>query len=88
MSDNSSFAIEEQRKVEGFGDPLYECNAIELAIRRRIYMYFQGLYATGAFKEYRLTQDWEGNVLHLNGTIRPKDLAAHIMADIKKIVRE
>src|SRR3954471_16118229 len=69
--------IEEQRKVEGFGDPQYVCSEQELIIRTAVYTYFQQRVAAGTMKS-RMTQDWEGNTLHVEGHFRPMLLARAI----------
>jgi hypothetical protein len=76
-----SETIEEQRKVEGFGDPQYTCSAEELAVRRSVYIFFQQLVAAGAVQT-NMTQDWQGNTLHIQGSFRPADLARMIMENI------
>lgn len=70
--------IEEQRKVEGFGDPQYTCSELELAIRVVVYTYFQAQRAAGNVTTLTMTQDWSGNTLHVEGSFRPRDLAAEI----------
>jgi hypothetical protein len=76
-----SETIEEQRKVEGFGDPQYTCSTQELAVRRSVYIFFQQLVAAGAVQT-KMTQDWQGNTLHIQGSFRPADLARMIMENV------
>jgi hypothetical protein len=78
-----SETIEEQRKVEGFGDPQYTCDPLELEIRRACYAFFQRKVASGELEKLILTQDWAGNTLHLAGSFRPMELAS----DVAKAVR-
>ena len=69
--------IEEQRKVEGFGDPQYTCSDMELKIRIAVYTFFQNSAAAGIMS-VRMTQDWQGNTLHVTGEFRPMILAQKI----------
>jgi hypothetical protein len=73
-----SETIEEQRKVEGFGDPQYTCGESELKIRIAIYTFLQQRKAAGELTDLHMTQDWSGNTLHLSGMLRPRDLARAI----------
>jgi len=75
-------SIEEQRKVEGFGDPQYVCSEQELIIRHAVYTYFQQRVAAGTMRS-RMTQDWEGNTLHVEGHFRPMLLARAIAEALK-----
>lgn len=75
--------IEEQRKVEGFGDPQYTCSDIELKIRIAIYTFLQQRRAAGELTDLHMTQDWSGNTLHITGMIRPMDLARAIASAIE-----
>lgn len=75
--------IEEQRKVEGFGDPQYTCSEDELKVRRCIYLFFQSQKAAGNLNQISMTQDWAGNTLHVVGSFRPMELAAQIMKELK-----
>lgn len=75
--------IEEQRKVEGFGDPQYTCPPAELVIRRAIYIFLQQQVAAGAIKT-RLEQDWQGNTLHVEGSFRPMLMARMIAEEVAK----
>jgi hypothetical protein len=79
--------IEEQRKVEGFGDPQYVCSVQELAIRTAVYAYFQECVAAGTMKS-RMTQDWEGNTLHVEGHFRPMLLARAIAEALQGPIAE
>lgn len=82
-----SESIEEQRKVEGFGDPQYVCDDVELEIRRAVYMFFQRKRASGELSELRMMQDWAGNTLHLSGRFRPMELASDIADSVITLVR-
>jgi hypothetical protein len=72
-------SIEEQRKVEGFGDPQYTALDLELNIRVAIYTFLQQQKAAGNLTELKLTQDWEGNTIQLSGKFRPMLMAKWIM---------
>ena len=78
-----SESIQEQRKVEGFGDPQYACPETELKIRHAIYLFFQNSAAAGIMS-VRMTQDWQGNTLHVNGEFRPMLLAKRISEILTK----
>ena len=68
--------IEEQRKVEGFGDPQYACSDEELALRHQIYRSLQRLRAEGLC-QLSMEQDWQGNTLTVK--FRPAELARRVM---------
>jgi hypothetical protein len=76
-------SIEEQRKVEGFGDPQYTCSSQELTLRRTIYKFFQQMQAAGMTKQH-MTQDWQGNTLHITGAFRPAQLASDLTAALEQ----
>jgi hypothetical protein len=76
--------IEEQRRVEGFGDPQYTCGETELAIRLAIYTFLQQKKAAGELEDLTMSQDWSGNTLHLKGSIRPMDLARAVVEAVAK----
>jgi hypothetical protein len=81
-------SIEEQRRVEGFGDPQYACDDIELAVRRRIYRFFQGQHAAGRMQSITMTQDWSGNTLHITGNFEPKELARQVAQDVRGLLEK
>ena len=68
--------IEEQRRVEGFGDPQYDCSPEELFLRHAINLWLQGLRNVGLV-QLRQTQDWQGNILHVE--FRPAELARALL---------
>jgi hypothetical protein len=76
--------IEEQRKVEGFGDPQYTCSDTELTLRRTIYKFFQRMDASGQIYKMAMTQDWQGNTLHIEGSFRPAQLAHDLTAALEQ----
>jgi hypothetical protein len=76
--------IEEQRKVEGFGDPQYTCSDTELTLRRTIYKFFQRMDASGQIYKMKMTQDWQGNTLHIKGSFRPAQLASDLTAALEQ----
>lgn len=82
LNEHGSHSIEEQRKVEGFGDPQYVCDDRELAVRHAVYLFFQGREAAGDLQRHYMTQDWQGNVLHVEGSFRPAELARRIMESL------
>lgn len=72
--------IEEERGVEGFGDPQYEKrDELEIEVRIVIYKFFQAQRASNELSELSMTQDWYGNTLHVNGKFRPRDLATQLI---------
>ena len=75
--------------IEGFGDAQYdEANALELCIRRCVYLFLQARKASGELGSLTMTQDWNGNTLHLSGAIRPRELAAEILESLRREVAE
>ncbi len=86
MSGPPGETIEEQRKVEGFGDPQYTCGETELKIRIAINKYLNRRNAAGELvdlSELYQTQDWSGNTLHLTGVLKPQDLARAIAEELE-----
>jgi hypothetical protein len=87
MMEDHGETIEEQRKVEGFGDPQYTCSDEELAVRHAIYTFFQNSAAAGIMT-LKMTQDWQGNTLHVNGEFRPMLLAKRVVEYLDALNKE